>query len=177
MPGPIIRQFVARFLAGHALLDPLGAAALCLPGLAGAGQRPGGVGHFLHPLVADFGQPKLDRFGLGAGDALDEAQQCLGGGNVGEITFAVGGGHFQLVTIRHQLTALLGQPLLEFVPIFSGGRKIRLLRQHPDDVHDREPPRLGRRVVVAADFVAFKNNQFIFHGVIPEFSIEGFMPQ
>jgi hypothetical protein len=87
----------------------------------------------------------------------------MGSARVGEITFAVGGGHFQLVTVCYQLTALFGQTAFEHLPILSGRLIIRL-RQHPDNVHDRKPPRLGRLVVVAADFVAFKNNQFFFHG-------------
>jgi hypothetical protein len=75
MPGPVIGELVARFLPGHALLDPFGAAALFLPRLAGADERPGGVGHFLHSLVADLRQPEFDGFGLGAGDALDEGRR------------------------------------------------------------------------------------------------------
>ena len=165
--GPIIGKLIAGFLPGHALLNPFGAAALFLPGVAGAGKRTGGIGHFLHPLIANPGKPEFDGFGLGAGHALDEAQQGLGGGRVSEALFAILRRHFQLVTIRHQLTAFLAQPLFQLVPIFSGGSKIRLLGQHADDVHDGKPPRFGRLVVMAADFVAFKNGEVVFHRVNP----------
>ena len=92
--GPVVGEFVAGFLPGHALLNPLVAAAMFLPGDAGAFESAGGVGHFLHPLVADFGQPEFDRLGLGAGNALDEAQQGLGIGDVGEALFPVSRRHF-----------------------------------------------------------------------------------
>ena len=111
MRGPVVGEFVAGFLPGHALLNPLLAAAMFLPGGAGAFEGAGGVGHLLHPLVTDFGQPEFDRLGLGAGNALDEAKQGLGIGNIGEVAFAVGSGQFQLVTIRHLLTAFLVEPL------------------------------------------------------------------
>jgi hypothetical protein len=58
---------------------------------------------------------------------LDEAQQSLGGGDIGETLFAVLGRHFQLVTIRHQLTAFLAQPLFQLIPIFSGGYNLVLV--------------------------------------------------
>ena len=90
--GPVVGEFIAGFLPGHALLDPLVAAAMFLPSGAGAFERKRGIGHFLHPLVADFGEPELDRFGFRAWNALDEAQQGLGIGNVGKVAFAVGGG-------------------------------------------------------------------------------------
>jgi hypothetical protein len=80
---------------------PLGLTA----GGAGAFEGASGVGHFLHPLAADAGEPEFDRLGLGAGDALDEAQQGLGIGDIGEVAFAVGGGQFQLVTICNWLKA------------------------------------------------------------------------
>ncbi|MEI2746229.1 MAG: hypothetical protein V9G22_12710 [Ottowia sp.] len=85
--APVVGEFVARFLPAHALLDPLVAAALLLPGLAGTVQRLGGVGNLLHTLVAHLGQPQLDGLGLGAGHGLHQAQQGLGGGAVGQIAF------------------------------------------------------------------------------------------
>ena len=71
---PIVGELIAGFLAGHALLNPLVAAAMLLPHLAGTVEGQSRVGHFLHPLVTDFGQPEFDRLGFGAGDALDEAE-------------------------------------------------------------------------------------------------------
>ena len=75
MSRPVVGELVTSLLPGHALLNPLVAATMFLPGGAGAFEAEGGVGHFLHPFVADFGEPQLDRLGLGAGDALDETQR------------------------------------------------------------------------------------------------------
>ena len=161
--GPIVGEFVAGFLPGHALLNPLVAAAMLLPGGAGAFEGTGGVGHFLHPLVADAGEPEFDRLGLGAGNALDEAQEGLGIGDVGEAHFTVVGGQFEPVTICHQLTSLFVQALSELVPVFSGGLVIGLLGEYLDDVHDGEEPSLGLFVVEAADSVSLKNGQVFFH--------------
>lgn len=55
--APVVGQFVAGFLTRHALLNPLVAAAMLLPSVAGAVERQGWVSYFLHPLVAYFGQP------------------------------------------------------------------------------------------------------------------------
>src|SRR5450830_1463682 len=69
--APIIGELVARFLPGHALLNPLVAAAVLLPGLASPVNGQGGVRHLLHALVTHLGQPELDGLGFGAGDGLD----------------------------------------------------------------------------------------------------------
>ncbi len=98
-----------------------------------------------------------------AGNTLDEAQQGLGVGDVGEAHFAVVGGQFEPVTICHQLTAFLSEPLFQLVPILSGRLKIRLLGEDSDNVHNRKPPRFGLFVVNAADFVSLKNGQVFFH--------------
>jgi hypothetical protein len=74
VPGPVVGEFVAGFLPGHALLDPLLAAAMLLPSGSGAFERESRVGHFLHPLVAGAGKPKFDWFGFRAGNTLDEPQ-------------------------------------------------------------------------------------------------------
>ena len=71
---PVVGQLVAGFLARHALLDPLVAAAVLLPRFARAIQRKRRVGQFLHALVACLGESKLDGFGFGAGDGLDKTQ-------------------------------------------------------------------------------------------------------
>lgn len=86
MVSPVICQFVAGFLTGHALNNPYAmvTAAALLPGLAGAVERQGEGGHFLHALVADLGQPALDGFGFGAGDGLDSSEQGFRGDYVGE---------------------------------------------------------------------------------------------
>ena len=137
MLGPIVGEFVAGFLAGHALLDPLVTATVFLPGGASAFEGERGIGNFLHPLVADFGQPEFDRFGFRAGHTLDEPQQGLGSGDIGEVVFAVGGRQFQSVTICHRLTPFLAEPLFQLVPVLPGSLEIRLLGEDPGDAHLR----------------------------------------
>jgi hypothetical protein len=45
---------------------------------------------------------------------------------------------FQLVTNYHQLASLIAQALFEFVSVFPGDGRIRLLCEDADDVDDRE---------------------------------------
>jgi len=113
-----------------------------------------GIRHFLHPLVADTGEPELDRFGLRARNALDEAQQGLCNGDIGESLLAVLRSQFEPVTICHQLTAPLGKPLFQLVPVFSSSLKIWLLGKDLHDVHDGEKPRFRCLVAEAADVPA-----------------------
>lgn len=163
--APVVSQLIARFLPRHALLDPLVAAAMLLPGLARAVQRQGRIGHFLHTLVARFGQPQLDGLGLGARHGLHQAQQGFGGGHVGKPLLAVGSEHLQLVTACHQLTAFLIQPALELVPVLAGSQIVGLLGQHLHDVNDRKPPSLRRLVIHAANGLAIELGWHNFHGV------------
>ena len=90
--GPEVSEFVAGFLPGHALLNPLFAATIFLPSGAGAFEGASGVGHFLHALVADLGQPKFDGLSFGAGNTLHKAQQSFDIGDIGEVILPVGGG-------------------------------------------------------------------------------------
>ncbi len=64
MVGPVISELVACFLTGHALLNPLVAAALLLPGFADAVERQCRVSNFPHAFVSHFGKPQLDGLGL-----------------------------------------------------------------------------------------------------------------
>jgi len=73
MFAPVVGQFVAGFLPGHALGNPLLATTVLLPGLARTVQGEGWVGHLLHALVAHFGEPELDGFGFRAGYGLHQA--------------------------------------------------------------------------------------------------------
>jgi hypothetical protein len=86
-----------------------------LPGLAGAVEREGGVGHLLHALVAHLGQPEFDGLGFGAGDGLDNAQQRGGFGAIGFALLAVCRGQFQLYDFLVRLPGarLLRQLALE----------------------------------------------------------------
>jgi hypothetical protein len=71
---------------------------------------------------------------------LDQPEQRLRVGYIGESLFPVFRGQFQLVTVCHQFTAFSAQTLFEFVPVFPGDSCIRLLRQNADDIDNREPP-------------------------------------
>ena len=161
---PIVGKLVAGFLPGHPLGDPLLATSMSLPGFAGAVQRERRIGHLLHAFIAHLGQPQLDGLGLRAGHGLHKAQQGFGCGYVGQPLPAITRGHFQLVTICHQLAAFLHQALFELAPVLAGGLIIRLLRQHLDDIDDREPPGFGRFVIDATDFVFLENGRLVFHG-------------
>jgi hypothetical protein len=55
-----------------------------------------------------------------------------------------------LVTICHQLAPLIAQALFEFVPVFPGNGRIRLLCEDADDVDDREKSRFRGFVVHTA---------------------------
>ena len=161
--GPIVGEFVARLLPGHALLDPLVAAPELLPGLAGAVECLRRVCDLLHALVTYLGQPQLDGFGLGTGDGLHQAQQALGGGAVGQVVLAVCSGQFQSVTSCHRLTALLGKAPLELVPVLAGCLIVSLLGQHLYDIDDRKPPGVRGFVVQAADRLAIELGGQDFH--------------
>ena len=91
MVAPVVGELVARFLPGHALLNPLVAAPMLLPGLTGSVQRQGRIGQLLHAFIADLGQPQLDGLGLGAGDGLDDAEQTFCSGAIGVALLAVRG--------------------------------------------------------------------------------------
>lgn len=85
--------------------------------------QAGGFHAFGNLTGGELGEGGEDQFGF----AHVIAEEGFGGGDIGEVFLAVGGRHFQSVTICHRLTALFGEPLLELVPIFSGCLVIRLL--------------------------------------------------
>jgi len=104
-------------------------------------------------LVDDLRKPAFDGLRLGAGHGLDEAEQGLGGGYIGEAHLAVVSRYFQLVTVCHQLTSFSAQPLFQFVPIPPRGLVIRLLDQGLNDVDHREPPSLRGIIIEPANLV------------------------
>jgi hypothetical protein len=116
-------------------------------------------------MVADFGEPEFDGLGLGAGDALDKAEEGLRFGDCCRVVLPVGRLHFELVTICNQLAALLFEPVLQHLPIILRGLVIRLLREHLNDVYDRKPPGFGFFVIDATDFVAFEDGEVFIHDV------------
>ena len=81
--------------------------------------------------------PLLERLRLLGRDALDEAEELLGVGHVGEAHLAVGGFKFQLVTICHRFISLFLQSLFEFVPVLAC-RLVITIRQHTAHVHNGE---------------------------------------
>ena len=112
MPPPALAAVVLSAMPVAAVVSaicPLVAAAVLLPGLAGAVERQGRVGHFLHAVVADFGEPDFDGLGFGAGDGLNNAQERGGFGAIGFALFTVRGGQFELYDF---LVRLLGARLL-----------------------------------------------------------------
>jgi len=97
--------------------------------------------------------PEFHRLSLWAWDRLNQSQQGLGLGHRCHVILAVGGLHFQLVTICNQLTALLGQPVLQDLPVVLGGLVIGLVYQDLDDVDHREPPGLRGIIIEPADLM------------------------
>jgi hypothetical protein len=91
---PVVGEFVARILPAHALLNPLVAAPELFPVLAGTVETLLRVGYFLHTLVADPGEPLLERLGFGRRHRLDQPQQLLGVGYVGSVHFPIGSAIF-----------------------------------------------------------------------------------
>jgi hypothetical protein len=85
-------------------------------------------------------------------------------GDIGEAVLAVGGYHFQSVTICHRLTSFLAESFFELVPVFPGGLEIGLLDQDPDDIHHGKKPGVGCFIVQATDLVIFKDGQIALHG-------------
>ena len=53
-------------------------------------------------------------------DGLDDAEELLRISNIGHALFAISGGHFQTVTIRHDFILLLLEAFLQFTPIGTG---------------------------------------------------------
>ena len=113
-------------------------------------QPKGRIGNLLEALIAHLGKPELDGLRFGAGNGLNQPEQRLRVGYIGESLFSVFRGQFQLVTVCHQLAALSTQALFELVPVFPGDGRIRLLREDADDIDNREPPCLCCYVIDAA---------------------------
>ena len=115
-----------------------------------------GVDGLLNALPTDHRQPRLERLGLLGGNGLDDAQKLLGVSNVRQAVFAVCCPHFQLVTIRHQFTALVFQPLFQLVPVFPPGIIVGAVCQHADNIHNGKIPFLPFCVPRHADLLVFK---------------------
>ncbi len=91
-------QLVPDHDALQARVDPLIAVAeraILLAHAVGGKLR---ILHLLQAFAPDLGQPLFERLGLGAGNALDDAQQRLLIGCVGQALLAVRRFHFQLLT-------------------------------------------------------------------------------
>lgn len=100
-----------------------------------------------------FGEGAFERFGFGGWDGLDQAEELLGIGDIGHALFAVGGGHFQTVTIRHGFIAFFFEPFLELPPI---GTRLHAICEDGDHIDDGELPFLGFGVPSAANLFFFK---------------------
>lgn len=88
-------------------MDPLLRAALFQVSIQGPVDGLLRADGLLHALPAHLSQPQFEGFRLGRGDGLDDPQQLLRVGHIGEPLPAVGGGHLQLLTICKQLVRSL----------------------------------------------------------------------
>jgi len=87
---PFVGQFVTDGNATDALFDLVVGVALLL--IEGAHPLLGQFGVFdlLHTLVADLRQPAFERFGLGAGNGLNDGEGGLGVDAIGNAILAIG---------------------------------------------------------------------------------------
>ena len=116
------------------------------------------IGHLLHafsrllPTIGLMGSA----WGLGR---LNEAEKGLGRGDIGEPHLPIFGGHFQLVTICHRLTAFPDQSLLSYSSISSRSETACCVSTL-DDIDDGEPNTSRSSHHSGAGFLALKNSQF-----------------
>ena len=91
----------------HSDVDPLRRVAFLCIGVQRAFNGKLRVDDFLNALTPDHSQPHFERLGLFGRDGLDDAQQLLGIRDIRKAALAIGGFHFQLVTICHQFISVL----------------------------------------------------------------------
>ena len=152
---PFVGQFITHRDAAQTLLDPFLGVAFLLVNLAHPSGGEFGVFDFFEAFVADPGEPEFERLRFRRWDGLDEPEKLLRIRHVGEALLAIGGGHFQTVTIGHGLIPLLFQTLFQLSPIGSG---IDASGQNRDDVGDGEIPFFFVLVPSAADLFFFKQD-------------------
>lgn len=87
-------------------------------------------------------------------------EKLLGIGDIGHALLAVGGGHFQTVTIRHGFIAFFLQAFLQFSPV---GTRINAGCEDRDDIDDGKHPFFLAGVPGAADLFFFKEGD-LRHG-------------
>ena len=125
------------------------------------------VGRFVDVFAAHLGEPELEGFGFAGGNGLDNTQKLFGGGDVGEVAFAVFGRfQLQLVTICNQLVPLILQPLFQNTPIVAGSSQIQLVGQDLHHIHDREIPFLLLLIPRGADRLSSKSCMRSFSGIV-----------
>lgn len=76
-----------------------------------------GVFDFVQSLKAHPGEPEFEWFGFGRRERLDVPKQLLGIRYIGQALHAIGGGHFQSVTVCNGLISLSEQPFFHDSPI------------------------------------------------------------
>ena len=112
-----------------------------------------GVFDFLEALVADFGEPAFEGLGLGGWDGLDETQKLFRISDIGHALFAVGGGHFQPVTICNGFIALILEAFFYDPPI---DLRIRTVGEDRNHIHDGKMPFFFHCIPSPADLLFFK---------------------
>ena len=146
-------EFIADCDAAQGFLDPFFRVAFLLVNGACPFGGEFGVFDFFKALVADFGNPALKGFGFGGWDGLDEAQELFGVRDVGEALLAVGGGHFQTVTICNGFISFSDESFFEDAPIYL---RIWTICQNREDIDDGEHPFFLAGVPSAANLFFFE---------------------
>ena len=95
---PLVGQLLADLDALEPLVDPVVCVAQALVVAHGLLDAQLWVLQLVQALAAHFGQPQLEGFGPLAGDGLDEPQDLLGVGHIGQVFFAISSRQFQLVS-------------------------------------------------------------------------------
>lgn len=89
---PSAGQFVTDGNATDALFDPIVGVAFVLIEFPHPLLGKLWILDFLDALVSDLRQPAFERFGLGAGDGLDDAESGFGVDRISLVPFSVSGG-------------------------------------------------------------------------------------
>ena len=169
---PVCAPRIGQLLAGadglQALVDPLRRVAFLCVGVQRTFNGKLRVDDFLNALTPDHGQPHFERLGLFGRDGLDDAQQFFGICYIRKAALAIGGFHFQLVTICHQFISFFFQALLQLVPVFSAGLVVGAFCQCNHDIHHRKIPFFLFLIPSGADGLIFKHLQLVVfrHGAL-----------
>ena len=158
---PFVGEFVADGDGTHPFLNPIVRIALGFVEGTGAFGGEFGVFNFLNAFVADAGEPAFERFGLGAGDGLNQAEDAFGVPALQQLPSArrvklkaKGGGNLPPPLEN------IGQGRIAAAHILEIARRIDRIREDGHNVRNHKPPFIV--VNRAADFLALEQGDASF---------------